>query len=157
MREGWNDGMKWALIALTMLAGTLQPLQVGANTEFRRHASHPLQAASLNMIVSAAVIFLALAIFRLPPPSWSVVKSAPWWSLLGGVCGAGIVFTMIVTAPRLGAALVIACFVTGELIASTVIDHFGFVGFEPRPITLTRVLGIGMLIGGVALVERSAL
>ena len=36
------------------------------------------------------------------------------------------------------------------------IDHFGWVGYETRPLSLVRMLGIGLLLGGVLLIERGA-
>jgi transporter family-2 protein len=43
----------------------------------------------------------------------------------------------------------------GQAIASLLVDHFGWVGFEEQPITLLRVLGVLLLAGGVALVRLS--
>ncbi|MFG0329291.1 MAG: DMT family transporter [Phycisphaerales bacterium] len=148
--------MRLVLIVLTAVAGMLQPVQAGVNAELRRHVDHPLQAASWNMIISALTIFAALAVFRLPPPSLAALRAAPWWALTGGACGATIVLTMLIAAPKLGAALLIGCFVTGELIASVGLDHFGAVGYPARPASLTRLLGLALLIAGVLLVERSA-
>jgi transporter family-2 protein len=44
--------------------------------------------------------------------------------------------------------------ITGQVIASIVLDHYGLLGFTPHPINLPRVLGAVLLLGGVALVLR---
>jgi uncharacterized membrane protein YdcZ (DUF606 family) len=35
-----------------------------------------------------------------------------------------------------------------------VVDHFGVLGFEPRPATLWRVAGCGLMVGGFFLIWR---
>ena len=147
--------MKWILALAVLAVGMLQPLQAGMNAEFRRHASHPLQAGGLNMVVGASAVLLLLLALRIGPPSPATFAAAPWWSMLGGLIGATLVVTMLVAAPLLGAALLIAIFIVGQLCASVVIDHFGLAGYPVRPITSLRLLGLVLLIAGALLVERS--
>jgi bacterial/archaeal transporter family-2 protein len=61
----------------------------------------------------------------------------------------------IVTAPKLGAATLVALILAGQAIASLLVDHFGWVGFEEHPITAVRVVGVLLLAGGVALIRLS--
>jgi transporter family-2 protein len=147
--------MKWILALAVLAVGMLQPVQAGMNAEFRRHAGHPLQAGGLNMVVGASAVVLLLLILRIGPPSRAAFAAAPWWSMLGGLIGATLVVTMLVAAPKLGAALLIAIFIAGQLGSSVVIDHFGLVGYPVRPVTPLRMLGLALLVAGALLVERS--
>ena len=45
--------------------------------------------------------------------------------------------------------------VTGQILASLAMDHFGLVGFEPSPIDGPKLLGVILLLAGVALVLRT--
>jgi transporter family-2 protein len=54
----------------------------------------------------------------------------------------------------LGAAALIALVVAGQSLASIVIDHFGWVGFEPKHVSAGRLLGMGLVGAGVVLVRR---
>jgi transporter family-2 protein len=146
--------MKWTLLLIVVAVGMLQPIQAGVNAEFRRHADHPLQAGGLNMLVGAAAVLIVLLILRVPMPSGVAFQSAPWWSLLGGVIGGTIVVTMLIAAPKLGAALLIGGFVLGQMFSSAVIDHNGLIGYPERPINWTRGAGIALLLLGVLLIER---
>ncbi len=147
--------MRWILLAAVFFAGMLQPIQAGMNAELRRHAEHPLQAALVNMFVGFVVVLAVVLIGRIGPPSWSTLTSAPWWSMMGGFLGATLVLTMLMAAPVLGAALLIACFVAGQLVSSLTLDQTGFVGYEIRRITPARALGVLLLFAGVLLIERS--
>ncbi|MEM7227567.1 MAG: DMT family transporter [Planctomycetota bacterium] len=146
--------MKWILLASVMCVGMLQPIQAGLNAEFRRHADHPLQAGGLNMLVGAAFVLLLLAIMRVPMPSGTAFSNAPWWSLLGGIIGGTLVMTMLIAAPKLGAALLIGSFVLGQLLSSAIIDHRGLVGYPVQPLSWLRAAGIALLFIGVVLIER---
>jgi transporter family-2 protein len=44
--------------------------------------------------------------------------------------------------------------VAGQLICSMMVNHFGVVGFEARPVTLLRGLGCALLLGGVFLIWK---
>ena len=70
----------------------------------------------------------------------------------------GTVALMILAAayavPKLGVATTIVLMVAGQMMLSLILDHFGFMGVPKQPITLTRLAGVAMLIGGVLLVRK---
>jgi transporter family-2 protein len=55
--------------------------------------------------------------------------------------------------PRIGAATTIALTVTGQQVASALIDHHGLFRLPRRPLTATRLAGLGLLVGGCLLVH----
>jgi transporter family-2 protein len=59
----------------------------------------------------------------------------------------------VVTTPVLGAALMLASSIVGQLGAALVIDHFGLFGATVVPISTTRVLGVLLLAAGVMLIR----
>ena len=54
--------------------------------------------------------------------------------------------------PPLGAAGLIACLVTGQLISSIIIEHNGWLNIPRTPASLWRILGAGFLVIGLVLV-----
>lgn len=143
------------LIGLVLLIGFLQPVQAAMNAEFGRIAGHPLRGSIVNMYLGALAITLVLLVTRTGPPGLAAFKSAPWWSMLGGLIGATLVTVMLFSAPRLGVALMAAVFIVGQLASSVTIDHFGWLGIPEKRIDMGRVVGLLMLVGGVVLIERS--
>jgi bacterial/archaeal transporter family-2 protein len=77
-----------------------------------------------------------------------------WYYLLGGVLGAAYVFSALVLVKEIGAGGVAAATVTGQLVASVVLDRIGFLGLEEEPITAVRVLGVVLLLVGTYLIVR---
>ncbi|MAV54452.1 MAG: hypothetical protein CMJ28_00680 [Phycisphaerae bacterium] len=147
--------MIWLHALWVFIAGMLQPVQSGMNAELSRHAAAPLTAATWNMLIGFVVVALICVISGAPVPGVSLLRSAPIWSLWGGLCGAVIVFTMLFNAPILGAVLLLSCFLLGQLTSSSLLDQFGTLGFPKRPITEQRLVGLAFVVVGVALLLRT--
>ena len=143
----------WPALALAVAAGAMLPIQAGINAELARGIGGPARAAFVSFLVGAvALLVLALVLTR-GVASPDRLFSVPWWAWIGGFLGAFYVFGAIVTAPRLGAVLLIAAVVAGQSVASVVADHFGWVGFEEHAITPGRVVGIALVAAGIVLVR----
>ena len=54
----------------------------------------------------------------------------------------------------LDATLMIGLIVGGQLVMAVILDHFGWLGYAQHPINPMRLLGVGLLVGGVLLVKR---
>jgi transporter family-2 protein len=143
----------WAYLLFGLAAGAMLPIQFGINAQLATWVGGSLRAAFISFLVGAAALLLAvLATARGWPDR---AGDAPWWVWTGGLLGAFYVLGSIVTAPKLGAATLVAVILAGQAIASLLVDHFGWVGFEEEPITVLRVVGVLLLAGGVALVRLS--
>ena len=115
---------------------------------------HPLAATLVSFVVGT--VALGTGGPRRPdtPSRWAPGWGAlPWWHWTGGLLGAVYVALIIVLAPRLGAATLIAAVVAGQMAASLALDHWALVGFPLHPLSPQRVLGAPLVIGGVALVR----
>jgi bacterial/archaeal transporter family-2 protein len=143
----------WAYLLFALAAGAMLPIQFGINAQLATWVGGSFRAAFISFAVGTAALLLAvLATTRGWPER---AGDAPWWVWTGGLLGAFYVLGSIVTAPKLGAATLVALILAGQAIASVLVDHFGWVGFEEEPITLLRVVGILLLAGGVLLVRLS--
>ena len=98
-------------------------------------------------------LFAATLVVARGWPGAERLGDAPWWVWLGGLLGAFYVLGSVVSAPRLGAATLVAVILAGQAVASLAVDHFGWVGFEENPVTPGRLLGVLLVAVGVALVR----
>ena len=142
-----------ALLLLAAVAGSLLPVQAGINAQLRVTLINPLAATLVSFLVGTAALGVVVLGARVPLPPIAVMERAPWWHWTGGLLGAVYVALMIVLAPRLGAATLIAAVVAGQMLASLLLDHYALVGFAAHPISLQRLVGAALVIGGVALVR----
>ena len=82
---------------------------------------------------------------------WQVV---PWYVLLAGILGLVVVGILGFAAPRIGLVPVMTLFVASQFIVSAALDHFGLLGAEVRPLDLSRMTGLGVILIGVWMAIR---
>jgi bacterial/archaeal transporter family-2 protein len=147
--------MTWIYAGLALLSGAALAVQVGVNNGLKGRIGHPFSAATISFATGTiALLAFALAI-RPGLPKASSLSGAPWWIWLGGVVGACYIVVTISFSNRLGAAGWLGVVVTGQILTSVVLDHYGLIGFEAHPVTPWRVVGVGLLLAGAALVLRT--
>jgi transporter family-2 protein len=81
-------------------------------------------------------------------------QSTPWYVLLSGALGLLIVGSIGYSAPRLGLVAAFTVIICSQLAVAAVLDHFGILGAEVRPLTVSRLAGIGVVLLGVWLTLR---
>ena len=62
--------------------------------------------------------------------------------------------TVVVIARDLGATTLTALVVTGQLICSVVLDHYGLLGFDVHAAGLGRVVGCALLLAGTFVIWK---
>jgi len=141
-------------ILLALAAGAVLPFQAGVNAQLAVWLHSPVRAAFVSFLGGTIVLLVAAALVFKPLPSSGRMGEAPWWVWIGGALGAFYVAGAIVSAPKLGAATLVALVVAGQAAASLVVDHFGWVGFEPKHVSAGRLAGMVLVGAGVALVRH---
>jgi transporter family-2 protein len=142
-----------AYLLFAFAAGAALPFQAGVNAQLAEWLHGPVWAAFVSFLGGTLLLLTVAAVSLRPLPTWSRIGHAPWWVWIGGAFGAFYVAASIVTAPKLGAATLIALIVAGQALASLLVDHFGWVGFEPKPVSAGRLVGMALVGAGVALVR----
>lgn len=142
-------------VFLALLGGAVLPIQIGLNAQLKEWVGSPVLAALASFAVGALALLAAIVAFRVPWPGLGRVAESPWWVWIGGLFGAFYVSTTIILGPRLGATVLAVLTVAGQVLASLAIDHYGWVGFARQPVNVWRILGVALLLAGVALIRRS--
>jgi transporter family-2 protein len=142
------------LLPAALAAGMAVPTQFAINSQLRQVVGGPVLAAALSFLVGTIVLFATAAVVRRSVPDLGPIMSAPPWMWLGGLLGAVFVCASIVLIPRLGAATTVGLLLTGQVIASITIDHFGLFGVPVQPASIPRLLGAVLIIIGVVIVQR---
>ncbi len=147
--------MKILLMALVFLFGLLQPFQAGMNARMGQALGDRFQAGFINGFTNVLLLSLVLLLFWRGFPSPALLKQAPWWAFCAGAIGAGIVVVQLSSAPILGAAVMVALFVAGQVGGSVLVDSLGLVGYPQRMPSLMRLLALALILGGVVLATFS--
>lgn len=98
------------------------------------------------------LIILAIAILRtfLGSYNWSNYLVLPWYSIFSGACGLVIVAGIAYCVSRLGLAATFGLIIAFQFFLASILDSYG-IGLEPRPMNLSRFLGVGLLMAGALL------
>ena len=71
--------------------------------------------------------------------------------LVAGILGASLVFAIAWLIPQVGAGPVMITLLAGQVIGGMLMSHYGWLGSPVQPITLTKVIGVLVMIAGVGL------
>lgn len=138
---------------LAIFAGVMLPIQAGLNSEIGKAVKSPVYGTLISFLVGTVGLLLYMVLTR---ANWTDIKGGfqlPWFYWIGGLLGAVYVAAIIILTPRLGVALTFGITVATQMIFGVVMDHYGWLGVPEHPINWMRVIGVTMIIGGVALVR----
>lgn len=81
-------------------------------------------------------------------------RQLPWYTLVAGAFGLVVISAISYTIPRVGVAAAIITIVAGQLLVSTILDHYGLLGAMERPLDTTRAIGLAVVMVGVWLTVK---
>ncbi len=139
-------------IVITAAAGGLIALQAPINAGLGK-ATGSIAAALVSFAIGTVALAVIVVIAGQGGGVASLTDAGPVY-LLGGLLGAVYVTCALIAVPVVGAGGVAAGTITGQLIASLVIDRLGAFGLEQTPLTFSRVAGVALLLLGTLLVVR---
>jgi bacterial/archaeal transporter family-2 protein len=141
----------FAVLIMALVGGCIAlqaPINAGLGKSTGNFAAATVSFA-VGTILLAGIVFASGKAGGL-----SSATDVQWYYLLGGVLGAAYVFSALVLVSEIGAGAVAAATVTGQLTTSVVLDRIGFLGLDREPISLSRVLGVLLLLAGTYLIVR---
>ena len=109
---------------------------------------------SMFITYGSGGLLIGLAMLMNRGGNFSNWGSVPWYSYTAGVLGLIIIGTIGYSTPRLGLVTTLTILVASQFIVGALLDHFGILGADLRPLTLTRLVGIGVMLLGVWLIIR---
>ncbi|MCB0856752.1 MAG: DMT family transporter [Solirubrobacterales bacterium] len=134
------------VVLLMVLVGVQFAAQAPVNGGLGR-TTGPLVAALISFLVGNVVLLL-IVLGAGQMGNFSSIGDAPLWQLAGGVIGATYVALAATTIARIGAGVIAAVTVTGQLACSVVVDHYGWFGIDVHDVSGLRILGLLLLLAG---------
>jgi bacterial/archaeal transporter family-2 protein len=139
--------------ALAVAAGLAGSVQVAIMSRLGERIG-VLQALAFATAFTAVLSLVVLLVARRSVSGYATALHQPWWTLLGGVMGALIIFTITYAGPRIGVTATVGILIAGQLAMGALIDRFGLLGSERLPLHWQRLLGLALLAVGSALSLR---
>lgn len=110
-----------------------------------------LSGATFIVHLTATIIMIAVLLTGIGKSTWANYTRVPWYDYLGGAIGVLITYTVVMSIPRLGAAVATTAIIVGQVLTACLLDHFGLFGLEKMPLTWMRFLGLILLAIGAKL------
>ena len=111
-----------------------------------------MESVFITYVVGGVLIALVIALYR----GGNLLQwpGMPWYTILSGVFGLVIVGSIGYAAPRMGVVPTLTLLAAAQFIVGALIDHFGLMGAEVRPINPTKIGGMALMLLGVRLLVR---
>ena len=158
-REDTKTPMRYALVSVAINTGLGAGLffylrSVGA-PGFPGLAIATSVAAWANVLLFVlALSVTVLALLVQPEPIAFDLQGIPPQYFLGGVFVAFYVLSATFIAPKIGLGNAIVLVLLGQLLASSAIDHFGWLGTQQTTLSPGRGIGLLLIFCGVVLARR---
>lgn len=134
---------------IALISGALMSIQGVFNTQVTRSSS--IWVANVFVQLTALLVCLGAWLFTDRTSFAMLLKVEPKYMLLGGAIGAFITYTVIKSMEMLGPARAVMLIVIAQLIVAYVIELLGLFGAEKQPLSMRKVIGMLIAIGGIVI------
>ena len=136
---------------LALLIGALISIMVSFNSGLEGYVG-----STYSVVIIHAIGLIAILIVAAIKKEKIVIKEAiPFYLFLGGIFGVMLTLVNVITIGSIGVALTTALAVFGQLVFSSLVDHFGLFGltkyeFNPKKLVGFFIVLVGLVIMTVA-------
>src|SRR5271154_1282524 len=146
--------MKMSLYLLTLGLGVVLTVHLAMNGKVGAALGNPRVGNALFWCIGAiGAVLIGLT-------GWQANALAPLKTvspllLTAGLMGACLVFAIAWLFPQIGAARLTIALLAGQILGGLVVSHYGWLGSPEEPVTLSRMIGAAVVLGGAAIVTFS--
>lgn len=132
---------------LALLIGALISIMISFNSGLEGYVG-----STYSVVIIHAIGFIAILIVAAIKKEKVVIKEAiPFYLFLGGIFGVMLTLVNVITIGSIGVALTTALAVFGQLVFSSLVDHFGLFGltkyeFNPKKLVGLLIVFVGLVI-----------
>ncbi len=142
----------WWGVALA--AGLCSTLQTAVNGNITKSlGSYTAMACNFVFFALGTIAFLCYGISQ-KEFSLSRITALKPENYLGGVFGFGVVLFLTLCFPRLGALATMALMILGQSAVALLVDSQGLWGAPVIAISAQRLFAVGLILGGVVLMNK---
>lgn len=139
-------------LLIAFIAGVAMACQGSINSAVSKAIG--LSESTFLVHLTAALAVGLILLFGFGKGNFGNYSNVPWYYYTGGLIGVIITYGVIVTIPKLGAAVATTSIIVGQVLTAALIDHFGLFGLDKEPFKWSNFLGLIFLsIGAKLLLE----
>ena len=132
---------------LALVIGALISVMISFNSGLEGYVG-----STYSVVIIHAVGLIAILIVAAIKKEKIVIKEAiPFYLFLGGILGVMLTLVNIITIGGIGVALTTALAVFGQLVFSSLVDHFGLFGLTKYEFNPTKLVGFFIVLVGLVI------
>ena len=141
--------LPWQMVGVS--GGMVFAMQPPMNSLLSAELSSAISAAFISFLSATVVLLTAVLVRKNDRSHLPQVFSTdrPWWSWLGGIIGGTFVTGFAFFASRVGIGLLLITSICGLLTCSLVIDKYGLLGTEKKPVGVVQYIGLLCVVAGI--------
>lgn len=144
--------MKAPLYALTLFLGVVLVVHLAMNGQVGSVMKNPRVANALFWCIGALTA-VVIGLTGWKSGALAPLKLDHLPLLTAGMLGACLVFAIAWLMPQVGARDVMILLLAGQIVGGIVLSHFGWLGSPQQSITVMKVVGVVVMVGGVILTQ----
>ena len=140
--------MQFLIIAFLM--GVILSTYLPMNSAASRYLGSSI-AASFSFFIVATTTSLCILLFSGQYQCLTKLKSVPVYLHIAGIISAFFIVGTTFLVPRIGARTFFILLVSGQILMAIAISHFGLLESPQDPVTIKKLAGAILVIGGAIL------
>jgi len=140
------------LLVFPVAMGAGLAMQTAVNAKMRQIVLSPYLSSGLSFLI--AWLFLLLLSIATHQPlliSPTVISHNPGWLWLGGLFGTIALTGNVILFQAIGSLQTTVLPIMGQIFMSIIIDQFGLFNSPVAPLTIAKLVGLLLIVGGVVL------
>ena len=136
---------------LALAIGALISIMISFNSGLEGYVG-----STYSVVIIHAVGLIAILIVAAVKKEKIVIKEAiPFYLFLGGIFGVMLTLVNVITIGGIGVALTTALAVFGQLVFSSLVDHFGLFGLTKYEFNPKKIIGFLIVLGGLVIMTMA--
>ncbi len=146
--------MKISLYMLTVFLGIVLAVHLSMNGKVGSVLANPRVGNALFWCIGALTA-VVIGLSGWQTGALGPLKQVHPILLTAGALGACLVFAIAWLIPQVGAGPVMITLLAGQILGGLIMSHFGWLGSPVQPLTLMKIGGVVVMIGGVVMATFS--
>lgn len=132
---------------LALLIGALISIMISFNSGLEGYVG-----STYSLVIIHAVGLIAILIIAMIKKEKIIIKEAiPFYLFLCGIFGVMLTLVNVITIGSIGVALTTALAVFGQLVFSSLVDHFGLFGLTKYEFNPKKLVGLFIVLVGLVI------
>jgi transporter family-2 protein len=144
--------LPWQLIGVVL--GMCNATQTAINGHLGEVIHSPIQSTFISFIIGTlTLLILTLIKDHSLGIHQGVASGQPWWIWTSGIFGSLFILGNAFLSPKIGTGLTVSIVLFGQIAGSLLIEKFGWLEAQQKPISKFKLIGLVIMLMGVLLIK----